>query len=134
VLFTVWQGLFCQKVESPLFAGRSLSKSFNKCCNSNNFDGKEDDTTNCLTLWSRVLLVTLIVTHLLKKFPTFYATHTFITIFTRACSGALCNIHDKLLFYSEELLIPSPSPCLFEDSGSPDNISNDECDISNDKF
>jgi hypothetical protein len=34
--------------------------------------------------WSRVLLEKLIVTHLLKKFPAFYRTQMFITVFTRA--------------------------------------------------
>jgi hypothetical protein len=37
-----------------------------------------------LTLWSRVLLEKLIVIHLVKKFPAFYGTHNFLTVFTRA--------------------------------------------------
>jgi len=35
---------------------------------------------NLLTPWSRVLLEKLIVTQLVKKFPTFYGTQRFITI------------------------------------------------------
>jgi hypothetical protein len=35
-----------------------------------------------LTPWSRVLLDKLIVTKLVKKFPTFYGTQRFITAFS----------------------------------------------------
>jgi hypothetical protein len=34
--------------------------------------------------WSRVLLEKLKVTQLVKKFPAFYGTHRFITVFIRA--------------------------------------------------
>jgi hypothetical protein len=37
-----------------------------------------------LTPWSRVVLEKLTVTHLLKKFPSFYGTRKSITVFTRA--------------------------------------------------
>jgi hypothetical protein len=36
------------------------------------------------TAWSRVLLERLIVTQLVKKFPTFYGNRRFIAVFTRA--------------------------------------------------
>jgi hypothetical protein len=36
-----------------------------------------------LTPWSRVVLETLIVTHLVKKSLTFYETRRFITVYTR---------------------------------------------------
>jgi len=40
---------------------------------------------NCLlTLYTRILLVKLTVSHLVKKFPSFYRTRRFITAFTRA--------------------------------------------------
>jgi len=38
---------------------------------------------------SRILHMKLIVTQLIKKFPTFYGTHKFITLFTRACLWSL---------------------------------------------
>jgi len=47
---------------------------------------EESGFGNCiqsLTTWSRVLLEKLMVTHLVKKFPVFYGTRRFITIFTR---------------------------------------------------
>jgi hypothetical protein len=37
-----------------------------------------------LTPWNRVLLEKLIVTQLVKKFPAFYGTRRFITVFKRA--------------------------------------------------
>jgi len=37
-----------------------------------------------LTRWSRVLLQKLTVTQLVKKFPAFYRTRRFITVFTTA--------------------------------------------------
>jgi len=37
-----------------------------------------------LTPWSRVLLEKLTVTQLVKKFPAFYGTRSFITMFTKA--------------------------------------------------
>jgi hypothetical protein len=40
--------------------------------------------TNQLNPWSKVLLEKLIVTHLLKKFPKFYGTRRFFTVFTEA--------------------------------------------------
>jgi hypothetical protein len=42
---------------------------------------------NKLTPWSWVLLEKLIVTQPVKKFPTFYGTRWFITVFTTACVG-----------------------------------------------
>jgi hypothetical protein len=39
---------------------------------------------NWLTPWSRVCLEKLVVTQLVKKFPAFYGTRRFITVFTRA--------------------------------------------------
>ena len=41
-------------------------------------------THSILTPWSRVLLVKLTGLHLVKKFPAFYGTRRFITIFTSA--------------------------------------------------
>jgi hypothetical protein len=40
--------------------------------------------TNCLTLWNRVFLEKLIVDQLVKTFPAFYETRSFITVLTRA--------------------------------------------------
>jgi len=37
-----------------------------------------------LTMYNRVLLEKLLVTHLVKKFPPFYGARRFITVFTRA--------------------------------------------------
>jgi len=37
-----------------------------------------------LTPWSRVLFEKLTVTQLVRKFPTFYGTRMFITVFRRA--------------------------------------------------
>jgi hypothetical protein len=39
-----------------------------------------------LTLWSRVLLVKLAGSQLVKKFPAFYGIRRFITAFTRAAT------------------------------------------------
>jgi len=39
--------------------------------------------------WSRFLLERLIVTHLVKKFPTFYRIQRFVIVFTRACYWSL---------------------------------------------
>jgi hypothetical protein len=44
----------------------------------------KNKTTNLLTPWSRVLPEKLTVPQLLKKFPAFYATRRFITVYTRA--------------------------------------------------
>jgi hypothetical protein len=44
----------------------------------------EAPVTQLLTLWSGVLLEKPPVTQLLKKFPIFYGTQRFITVFTRA--------------------------------------------------
>jgi hypothetical protein len=41
------------------------------------------------TPWSIVLLQKLRVTQLVKKYPTFYGTQSFITVFTRACHWSL---------------------------------------------
>jgi hypothetical protein len=43
-----------------------------------------DWLTDWLTAWSRIILEKLLVTLLVKRFPTFYGTWRFITIFTRA--------------------------------------------------
>jgi len=42
--------------------------------------------THSLTPWSRVLLEKLTGSHIVKKFPTFYGTQRFITVFTSACN------------------------------------------------
>jgi len=44
-------------------------------------------------------------------FPTFYETQSFITVFIRVCSiPMLCvTLHNTLLFYNEELLVPHPT-------------------------
>jgi hypothetical protein len=42
-----------------------------------------------LTPWSRVLLEKLILTQLVKKFPSNYGTWRFITVFTTACHWSL---------------------------------------------
>jgi hypothetical protein len=47
-------------------------------------DGPPSDHRNKLTPWSRALLEKLIVTQIVKKFPVFYGTRRFITVFTRA--------------------------------------------------
>jgi hypothetical protein len=44
---------------------------------------------DCLTPRNRVALKKLIVTHLVKKFPAFYGTQNFTTIFTRARQSTL---------------------------------------------
>jgi hypothetical protein len=48
------------------------------------FTGRRTYDCYCLTPWSRVLLEKMTVTQLAKKFPAFYATRKFITVFTRA--------------------------------------------------
>jgi hypothetical protein len=45
---------------------------------------KMDRSSDRVTLWSRVLLEKLIITHLVKCFPKFYGTRRFITVFTRS--------------------------------------------------
>jgi len=45
--------------------------------------------TLSLTPWNRVLLDNLIVTHLVKKFPAFYGTRRFTTVFTTAHDWSL---------------------------------------------
>jgi hypothetical protein len=56
---------------------------------------KQMSINNWLTPLSRVLLEKLTVTQLVKKFPTFYGTRRFITVFTRtrqwSLSWARCN-------------------------------------------
>jgi hypothetical protein len=42
-----------------------------------------------ITPWSRVLLEKLIVTQLVKKFPTFYGTQRFFTVLTGARNWSL---------------------------------------------
>jgi hypothetical protein len=44
------------------------------------------------TPWSIVLLETLIVTQLVKKFSAFYGTRKFITVFTRARHWSLSSV------------------------------------------
>jgi len=39
--------------------------------------------------WIRFLVEKLTVTQLVKKFPTFYGSQRFITVFTRACHWTL---------------------------------------------
>jgi len=46
-------------------------------------------TKKQLTPWSIALLQKVIVPNLVKKFPAFYGTHSFITLFTRACHWSL---------------------------------------------
>jgi len=45
--------------------------------------------TDQLTQWSIVLLEKLTITQLVKKFPTFYGTQWFITMFTRTHQKSL---------------------------------------------
>ena len=45
--------------------------------------------TYLLTLWSRILSEKLTGSQLVKKFPAFYVTRRFITIFTSACHLSL---------------------------------------------
>jgi len=54
------------------------------------------------------------VTQLLKKFPAFYRTQRFITMFTRAhqVQDLVLTFHYELVFYSDELLAPCPTPRL----------------------
>ena len=47
---------------------------------------------NLLTPWSRVLLEKLTVCQLVKKFPTFYETRRFITVFTSALHLSLSRV------------------------------------------
>jgi len=55
---------------------------------------------NWLLPWNRVLLEKLIITHLLKKFPAFYGTRKFITVFTRFRTIPIpcAAFHNKLFF------------------------------------
>jgi hypothetical protein len=39
--------------------------------------------------WSKVLLESLILAQLVKKFPAFYGTRNFISIYTKACQRSL---------------------------------------------
>jgi len=60
-------------------------KVFNFCMLILKRSKAEDCTKHiCLTPCSSVLLKKLIVTQLVKKFPAFYGTRSFITAFTRA--------------------------------------------------
>jgi len=45
--------------------------------------------TYSLIPWNRVFFEKLIVTHLVKKFPTFYGLRRLFTMFTRACHWSL---------------------------------------------
>jgi hypothetical protein len=47
-------------------------------------NGSGSREVNQLIPWSRARLEKLIVTHLVKKFPVFYGSRRFITVFTRA--------------------------------------------------
>jgi len=58
------------------------SESYIMSNNSNGFPVLSCKTELKLTPWSRVRLEKLIVTHLIKKFPIFYGTSKFITVFT----------------------------------------------------
>jgi hypothetical protein len=62
-----------------------------------------------LTPWSRILLQKLIVPHLVKKFPAFYGTQRFITVFTTACHLALSE--------PDESTPHSPNLCFFKIRG-----------------
>jgi hypothetical protein len=44
---------------------------------------------NSLSTWSRVLLYKLSVTHMIKKFSSFYGTRRFVTVFTRVLHWTL---------------------------------------------
>jgi hypothetical protein len=48
-----------------------------------------------LTPWSTVLIENLTVTQLVMKFPAFYGTLRFITMFTRACSGPCLQLDES---------------------------------------
>jgi hypothetical protein len=58
--------------------------------------------------------VKLTVTQLAKKFPIFYGTRRFITVFTRTHSipRPCVTFRNKLSFYGEGLLAPRPTPNL----------------------
>jgi len=71
--------------------------------------------TYLLTPWSRVLLEKLTSLQLVKKFPAFYGTRTFITAFTSARNPGPRRkfmFRDKASFYGEELSTPRPTPQL----------------------
>jgi hypothetical protein len=61
---------------------------------------KENRCTLCrytwLTSWSRVLFEKLIVTKLVKRFPAFYGTRRFITVFTTARLNQMHPVHTLL--------------------------------------
>jgi len=61
--------------------------NFYKIVNKNT-EEKECVKTHPLTPWNRVL-EKLISSQLLKKFPAFYGTRQFITMFTKACHLSL---------------------------------------------
>jgi hypothetical protein len=66
-----------------------------------------------LNPWTRVLLEKIIVTQLVKKFPSFYGTQRLFTMFTRAHkSEVVCNM---LLFCRWVIL----SPCTHQAWGPP---------------
>jgi len=81
-----------------------------------NIQPTNQPTTTTTTPWSRVLLEKLMVTQLPKKFPAFYETRSFITVFTRprppwgphifGCQ--LPSIPGGRLFHPQ----PEDAPCL----------------------
>jgi len=78
--------------------------------------------TNYVTPWSRVLLEKIIITQLVKKFSTFYGTHMFVTMFTRArhwslsWAGYIQSTTSHPL-YLISILILSPHLCVGLSSG-----------------
>ena len=57
------------------------------CCtreNNNKNNNNNNKVINQLALWRRILLEKLKIPKLVKKFPAFYGTRSFITVFTRA--------------------------------------------------
>ena len=67
----------------------SHSQKPTKCPYPKSYDDDDDDddnnnNNNNNTPWSRVNLVNLTGSHLVKKFPAFYGTRRVITAFTKA--------------------------------------------------
>jgi hypothetical protein len=74
--------------------------------------------TNELTTWSRVLLEKLTVAKVVKKYPAFYGSWRFITVFTRASliRGPVLTFSNKLVFLPWVFFSPSPN---LQAAGSP---------------
>jgi hypothetical protein len=64
---------------------------------------------NELTSRSGALLQKSPFAQLLKNFPAFYGTRSFITVF-RLGPGFFVTFHNKLILKGEELLAPRPNP------------------------